>query len=233
MIIFVDEKDGKAQASHQEFRRLSNQVLPTILSELQIEAEASECEISVAYEFAGILPKTRVLIIDGPDFERPVLPGCGSYLYSAFRLGVKSRRFVELSPRTTGLRQVLHDNWEALPTISAVRLADFILTMEDVTTTGHEVLTSLADLEKQSRKNDGFVLTRRAKQLATQNNVATTVSCADGILRLNALTLYGWQHETQDLGITEIAVSEEGAVTIGERETLCDPTFSEIPRIRY
>lgn len=228
------DEQGKEQAltAWERIQRFNEKFLPRILKELQIEADASQCSIRSGGKFSRFLPNSWVCVLDGPDFERQTYPAVRSYLFFASRL-VRPWRLFELSPRTTGLKQVLQDNWEALLTTSPVLLADFILTMQDVSTVGHEVLTSLADIENQSRKDEGFVLSDRARQLAAESDIATTTVLSGDTLHIRAVTLFGWMHKTQDLGITEIKVAADGDVHIADRETLCDPTFAEMPMIWY
>jgi hypothetical protein len=152
-------------------------------------------------------------------------------MYCAF--DQHSREVVELTPRNSALKQLLHRNWDVLPQLSPVSLADFILTIQTVGTVYHEVLTDLSDLDKEGRRDEGFVLNDRATRLGTEMELSTWLDSSADELVIHALTLLGWMHEKQNLGVTDISVLRDGNVVTGKRQTVCEPVFLEIPWIWY
>ena len=51
-------------------------------------------------------------------------------------------------------------------------------------------------------------------------------------VNIEALTLFGWMHEKQNLGFTEIRIAP-GDLQIGGRQTICEPVFESMPNIWY
>lgn len=212
------------------WRERDKRILRGICSKLDIDQDVSSLGLGNAGKFSNLFPDTNVLVVRGSGFERPALPD-GSYMYCAF--DQHSREVVELTPRNSALKQLLHRNWDVLPQLSPVSLADFILTIQTVGTVYHEVLTDLSDLDKEGRRDEGFVLNDRATRLGTEMELSTWLDSSADELVIHALTLLGWMHEKQNLGVTDISVLRDGNVVTGKRQTVCEPVFLEIPWIWY
>ena len=215
-----------------ESRELKERFLRLVCASLKIDEDVCNLGLSSVGEYAGMFPETQIFAITGYGFERPSLPG-GSYMYFAFDRANIDTPFLELTPRSSALDRILAANWNVLPNLSPVQLADFILTMNTVGTEYHEVLADMAELDKQSRRDQGFVLNDDAHCLMINSPFTTsTETTPDGIL-IHALTLFGWMHEKQNLGVTSITVTRGGDLHFGDRQTICEPVFRDTPDIWY
>ena len=227
----TDDRDSL----RREFRERRNRIEPflrRLRSTLDIDADTADLSVSPVPRFADLFPETDILAVHGPGFERPTLPPVSSYMYCALRRLDPNVPFVELTPSKSGLNELLDANWDVLPSLQSDRLADFILTMHTVETTDHEVLRGIADLDTASRSDEGFALNEAAQRLLSDRLLTSMVSKRNQ-LTIQALTLYGWMHEKQNLGFTDIEIRRGGELSFGDRETLCEPVFDTMPRIWY
>ena len=214
-------------------RESEERILRRICPALKIEDDISLLSLTPLHEFTDLFPDTHILAIRGPGFERIELPPVSSVMLIALRLSNPDATFVELSPRSNGLREVLASNWNLLPDLSPVQLAKFILTTHTTGVVDHEVLTDMTSLDASSRRDEGFVLNQNARRIINSSPAKTFTSVSSNSFSIHALTLYGWMHEKQELGVTDITVFNDGDYQIGDRRTICDPVFDEIPRIWY
>jgi hypothetical protein len=148
-------------------------------------------------------------------------------------LNRRSEEFAELTPRNSALAQLLLRNWNVLPSLPPVRLADFILTMQTLGTVFHEALADMSDLDEPARRKRGFVLTDQAIRLKDELPTSTSIEASSDKLTIHALTLHGWMHEKQNLGVTPIVICHDGQLILGERQTICAPVVRELPQIWY
>lgn len=52
-------------------------------------------------------------------------------------------------------------------------------------------------------------------------------------IKLRALTLMGWMHEKQNLGVEMIRIARDGTVKLGERQVLARRIFKRTPWLKY
>ena len=221
------------ESRRREFRERTERLLRPACAALGIDEDISNLGLNPLREYADLFPETHIFAISGPGFERPTFPLVTSYMYCAYRRTNPDSPFVELTPRNSALSELLAAHWEILPDLSPVQLADFIFTMQTTETISHEVLTDTTDLDKPSRRDKGFVLNDDARQIMTDSPIKTSLVTTDTGLSIHALTLFGWMHEKQNLGITNINIDHRGDLHFGDRRTICDPVFCDIPRIWY
>jgi hypothetical protein len=226
-----DEDKQSWRLTQQKLRKSSEAILGRIREELSIEEEVSNLSLTRVREFDGLFPNMFLFGVYGSAFERPALPS-SSYIYCAFLQSESELRCVELTPRNSALNELLVENWELLPSMEPDRLAQFILTMHTIGTTYHEVLANISELDTQSRRDEGFVVSEVGCGLATDSLKTTFVSNSK-LATIHALTLYGWMHEKQNLGFTDIQIGIDGKLQFGERQTLCEPVFDKLPAIWY
>lgn len=72
-----------------------------------------------------------------------------------------------------------------------------------------------------------------ARRLMDESPIKTSLESTDTGLSIHALTLFGWMHEKQNLGVTGINIAHDGNLHFGERRTICVPVYRDIPRIWY
>lgn len=198
---------------------------------LNIDNDPFDLRAYPVQDYAGMFPGTDILSVSGPDLERPALPS-SSYTLVAVVRGDTDISLVELSPRKPGLTDLLTRHWNLLPHLSPKQLADFILTMHTVDTTGHLVLDDVGETVGKSLKDEGYV-PNEALNALLNDSLATTMVSTEDQLTIHALTLYGWMHEKQNLGFTEITFTCDGQLEFGERQTVCDPVFEKMPEYWY
>ncbi len=228
-----EERRSEWKSRRREYRERTERILRPLCSALKIDEDISNLDLRPVREYADLFPETDILAISGPGFERPTLPLVSSYMYCAYRRTNPNTPFIELTPRNSALGDLLAANWRILPDLSPVQLADFIFTMQTIETVSHEVLTAMTDLDKPSRRDEGFVMNDDARRLMDESPIKTSLATTDAGLSIHALTLFGWMHEKQNLGVTDINIAHDGDLHFGERRTICDPAFRDIPRIWY
>ncbi len=112
-------------------------------------------------------------------------------MYCAYRRTNPDTPFIELTPRNAALGELLAANWRILPGLSPVQLADFVFTMQTIETVSHEVLTDMNDLDKPSRRDEGFVLNDNARRMIDESPFMTSLATTDVGFSIHALTLFG------------------------------------------
>lgn len=227
-----EERRSEWESRRHEYRERSERILRRLCSALKIDEDLSNLHLRPVRDYADLFPDADILAIDGPGFERLTLPG-GSYMYCAYRRTNPEKPFIELTPRNSALGDLLAANWRILPSLSPVQLADFIFTMQTIEVVSHEVLTDMTDLDKPSRRDEGFVLNDDARRMMDESPFKTSLATTDAGFSIHALTLFGWMHKKQNLGVTDINIAHNGALHFGDRRTICDPVFRDIPCIWY
>jgi hypothetical protein len=160
------------------------------------------------------------------QFDFPCLPH-GSYgLYDA-----NGRRAIRLTIAGKEIEQVLKENWEHLPKCDAVKLASLVLKFYDGgIRSAHRVLKDRLTLLNDGRN---YVLNQREVDRISANIGETAVELASGEIHLRAVTLCGWMHAKQNLGIEHLRIDENGKVRLDKRVVLTKKTFLSVPGIRY
>ena len=211
-------------------REQEERILRPACEALNIDEDIANLSLIPCRDYARIFPGIVVFGIGGGIFERPALPG-SSYMYVAHDPDSESA-FIELAPGNSSLIDLLTKNIGYLTSMEPTLLADFVLTIQTPSTVCHEVLGKVDELSNESRLNDGFVLSEDAKQLVTRSEHSTTMRSSPESVNIEALTLFGWMHEKQNLGFTEIRIAP-GDLQIGGRQTICEPVFESMPNIWY
>ena len=228
-----DDQRAEWESRRREYRERTERLLRPVCAALEIDEDISSLGLRPVREYADMFPEIEIFAITGCGFERPSLPS-SSYMYFAFNRVNDGAPFVELTPRTSALNTLLAAHWDVLPNLSPVQLADFILTMNTVGTVYHEVLADMTEIDKQSRRDEGFVLNDDARRLMIDSPFTTTsLDATSNGISIHALTLFGWMHEKQNLGVTDITIARGGDLQIGDRQTMCDPVFRDMPDIWY
>jgi hypothetical protein len=179
----------------------------------------------------------RLFIVYGTigQFEFPALPS-GSFAYYA----ADGRKAERLTRKHREIESLLADEWDALPVADPVRLARLVLRFYDGgIRSSHDVLRDANDLREMTKPRRegplcGFELNVR-EFAAVLPRVGATVasSLSDGTLSIRAVTLLGWMHTKQDLGIESFTIDRNGAVHFAERIVLTRRIFAALPNIRY
>ena len=217
----------------RRMRRLSTKILSVVCPAIGIDEDPSNLDYGGSV-FDGLFPDARIFIIRNAG-ERSGLP-FGRYMYCSYNAANVETPFAELTPRNSALSELLASNWAELPSLPTTELTDFILTIQLVGNSVHKVLGDTTDLETFSKSNNLFgpyILNDAGRRIAERAIFSTTMHKTNDGLFINAVTLFGWMHKIQNLGITQITIARDGSLAISDRETICDPVFSEIPDLTY
>ncbi len=176
----------------------------------------------------------RLFIVRGrtSQFDFPSLPH-GSYAYYV----ANGHSATRLTRKNKEIQSILADEWENLPAADPVRLASLVLKFFDAGINAtHEVLKDADALHAfgnpvhQPRdyelNHDEF-----AKALPA---IGSTQSNFDGeVLSVRAVTLRGWMHNKQNLGIESFTIGVDGNVSFAKRHVLSQRIFVRVPALRY
>jgi hypothetical protein len=176
----------------------------------------------------------RLFIVHGRtrQFDFPTLPH-GSYGYYA----ANGRSAVRLTRKNREIQTILADEWTDLPRFNPVRLASLVLKFFDAgIKASHQVLQDADALlvfgnPTPSAKNYELNQKEFAKALP---QIGSTKSTFDGkCLSVRAVTLCGWMHDRQNLGIESFTIGPDGNVSFAKRQVLSQRIFARVPAIRY
>ncbi len=176
----------------------------------------------------------RLFIIHGrtKQFDFSTLPH-GSYGYYA----ANGRSATRLTRENKEIQSILADEWTELSESDPVCLASLILKFYDAgIKEQHHVLKDADDLRSfgnptHPAKNYELNDKEFSKSLP---NIGTTVISFNGtVLSLRAVTLCGWMHDKQNLGIESFTIGADGLVSFRKRDVLSRRIFRRVPAIRY
>lgn len=176
-----------------------------------------------------IFPSHKLFVVRGYDdrFDFVSLP-TGSYTYYA----VTHDSAIRLTRDGKEIESVIEREWNAIPAVDIVEFTQFVLQFyEDGIKRSHHVLRDVHDL--RSMQGEHRILNAKAiSQIA--NQVGETQLCSgDDQYQIRAVTLCGWMHEKQELGIESVSITNHGEVSLGARQILCRKTFLKLPAIMY
>lgn len=176
----------------------------------------------------------RLFIIHGRtnQFDFPTLPH-GSYGYYA----VNGRAATRLTRENKEIQSILADEWATLAESDPVCLASLMLKFHDAgIKASHNVLKDVDDLRSfgnPAHPAKNYELNDKEFNKALPN-IGSTVTAVDGaVLSLRVVTLCGWMHEKQNLGVESITIASNGAVSFRKRKVLSKRIFRRTPSIRY
>lgn len=170
--------------------------------------------------------KTYVIHGRTKQFDFPTLPG-GSYcVYDA-----NGKRAIRLTREGKEIESVLGENWLLLPKCDPVILSGLVLMFFDggILST-HRVLLNAESLLSNER---GYLINEKEFVKAEPLIDSTKFVAEDGLLTIRAVTLTGWMHDKQNLGIEHIHISRSGDVQLDARKVLSKKIFKSVPSIRY
>ena len=163
-------------------------------------------------------------------FDFPTLP-FGSYcIYAA-----SAQQAIRLTRKGKEIQIILKEEWENLAMADPVELSTVLLWFFGVPSSDHHVLRDLEDLRK-------FAQPEEFPRYVINENKLATVQADIGHahlqvnrenLELRVVTLLGWMHDKQNLGIETIHIARDGMVTLGKRRTLLRRVFETVPHVRY
>lgn len=166
------------------------------------------------------------------QFDFPTLP-YGSYGIYA----VNKDKAIRLTRKGKEIQLVLAHEWETLGNVDPVALAEIILMFFDGgIKASHHVLRDLADLRRMANAHGlgcGYILNENRLSKFAECFASTCMIVDSGELKLRAVTLMGWMHDKQNLGIEMIYVSKDGTVRLDLRKTMVTRIFKQTPMLRY
>jgi hypothetical protein len=157
----------------------------------------------------------------------------GSYCYVA----ATGKLAIRLTRQDKEIQSVLRDEWDSLPNSDPVVLASLILNFFDGgIKASHHVLRNSDDLRsfvKAHRPTNTYELNEKEFAKSLESIGSTESVLSDDTLSIRAITLCGWMHRKQNLGIESLAVNSEGVVSFQTRTVLSRRIFRRVPGIRY
>lgn len=172
----------------------------------------------------------KIYIVQGAhgQFDFTALP-FGSYGYYA----ANGREALRLTRTNKEIEQVLAANWEHLSTVPPVLLAGLILPFYDggikathLPLANEAALRALCSSPQRTMNESAF-----ADAQSKMRDSSVTVRDQNVILR--AITLMGWMHDKQNLGIERVTIQKSGRVELAAREVLAKRIFDTTPSIDY
>lgn len=160
------------------------------------------------------------------QFDFPTLPH-GSYGYYV----ADGQAATRLTRKGKEIQSILADEWDALPALDPVRLASLVLHFFNAGIgQSHFVLGDAESLRAFGRNYQ--VDEKEFDRVLPE--VGLTRSTIDRqVLSLRAITLRGWKHMKQNLGIELLAIRADGSVSLATRHVLSHRIFTRIPALRY
>ncbi len=176
----------------------------------------------------------KLFVVSGQmrQFDFPTLPH-GSYGYYAAN-GFTATR---LTRESKEIESILADEWSDLPAADPVLLASVVLKFFDGgIKASHHVLKDVGSLRdfgesKYSSKNYELNERQLAKVLAKIGETNSVLSRDH--LAIRAVTLCGWMHRKQNLGVESFTIDQKGNVSFARRCVLSRRIFARVPGIRY
>ncbi|MDP1560716.1 MAG: hypothetical protein Q8M16_04910 [Pirellulaceae bacterium] len=176
----------------------------------------------------------RLFIIHGrtKQFDFPTLPH-GSYGYYA----ANGRSATRLTRENKEIHSILSDEWAALAESDPVCLASLILKFYDAGIKArHHVLKDADDLRSFGNPTNtakNYELNDKEFSQALPRIGSTAMALDGAMLSLRAVTLCGWMHDKQNLGVEWFTISSDGTVSFRNRDVLSKRIFRRTPSIRY
>jgi hypothetical protein len=178
-----------------------------------------------------VFPDHKIYLVHGQtqQFDFPMLPHC-SYAYYA----ANGREAVRLTRAGKEIEGIFAANWSSLPAQNPVKLASLVLGFYDEgIKASHHVLADVNELLAMCNRPRTYRVNEDSLASVRARIGTTTCKMEDDIVKIRAVTLCGWMHCKQNLGVETIAISNEGIVTLGEREVLAEKIFDEVPGVIY
>ena len=182
-------------------------------------------------EELDVFPDHKIYLVRGQtqQFDFPMLPDCSYGYYAA-----NGREAVRLTREGKEIERILAANWLSLPATDPVRLASFILGFYDGgIKASHYVLADVNELVAMCTRPRTYRVNADSLARARPRLGTTTCTIEGDTIRLRAVTLCGWMHCKQNLGVETIAIFKDGTVDLGPREVLAEKVFDEVPGIVY
>ena len=182
-------------------------------------------------EELSIFQDHKIYLVRGQtqQFDFPMLPS-GSYGYYA----ANGREAIRLTRTGKEIQRILAASWPSLPAQDPVKLASFVLEFYDGgIKASHHVLADEAALLAKCTRPKSYHVNESAMLRASPRISITSCTTECDTVKLRAVTLCGWMHCKQNLGIETIAISKDGTVDLRPREVLAKRIFDEVPGIMY
>ena len=178
-----------------------------------------------------VFPDHEIYLVRGQtqQFDFPMLPHCSYGYYAA-----NGREAVRLTRAGKEIERILATNWASLPAKDPVKLASFVLGFYDGgIKASHHVLADADALIAMCIRPRTYRVNESALARARPQLGKTSCTTEGDSLQIRAITLCGWMHSKQNLGIETIAISKNGTVDLGPRKVVAEKIFDEVPGIMY
>ncbi|MEQ8788073.1 MAG: hypothetical protein RIC55_17325 [Pirellulaceae bacterium] len=232
---FVME-EGEYEQSRERRKQDAERLRKIVERDLQVNTRQFSGHFSwCPTKFSKMFSETLIVEVCAVDgvFRNTSLPS-GSYTICALRPTPLGVRAIELTTENGEVNKLLAANWLVLPNQSPVLLAEFVLTFfGDDVRINHKVLADVDDLWAMKNHRHRYVIDEEAVTKVESLIGRTELHECEQAITLRCLTLLGWMHEKQDLGIETITIERDGSVTRAERVQLCSRTFLETPDLWY
>jgi hypothetical protein len=195
-----------------------------------LKAWAEESIINFQQEM-NVFPDHKIYFVRGQtwQFDFTTLPH-GSYGFYA----VSGNEAVRLTRAGKEIERILVTNWVSQPVQDPVKLSSFVLNFYDGgIKSSHRVLADADSLIAMCTHPKMYRVNESSLAYALPRIGETSCTIDGDSLQIRAITLQGWMHRKQNLGIESITISRSGTVTLGLRHVLARKIFDEVPRIMY
>lgn len=208
---------------------------PEELVKRDLQIDDSDTTVSVN-EIANQCPfsQHRLFLVLGATkrFDFPTLP-VGSLGYYVANAHSATR----LTRQNKEIESVLSAEWNHLPNADPVLLASLILKFYDggIHATHHvlqdiDALRSFGDSQSPSRD---YELNEKELSRVTPEIGLTESTRMEDVLAIRAVTLCGWMHDKQNLGVESFTIARDGKPTFQKRHELSRKIFKRVPAILY
>ncbi len=131
------------------------------------------------------------------------------------------------------IEQLLEEEWNILPERPAVELAVFLLPFYDNgIKEAHTVISTKEDFDRLY--SDAFEINRtELERISTDVGKTEYSEITDAEVVLRIVTLMGWMHTKNNLGIETLHVEKNGRCYLEKRKVLSRNIFLKFPDLRY
>ena len=162
------------------------------------------------------------------DFDFVSLPG-GSFGY----FSVRNSQVAWLRRGTDAIQNLLREEWNDLPSGNLCELVGFLMAFyeENPIQRGHWIIANkgvLDEVDSPDRVVDKTAIAKVANEMES-----ISVRSTKDTHTIRFLSICGWMHSANELGLHTMKIASNGLYTVSERRVLCTSVFSKLPSICY
>ncbi|MEM7453356.1 MAG: hypothetical protein AAF456_03265 [Planctomycetota bacterium] len=190
------------------------------------------------------LPGVTIIRLFGPSFENLHIHNYNSSLCAYWVTGDPDKfcDVTELTSTNGRINELVAERWEFLFFQPADLLSNLFMQVFHGGVTSHRVLTDGRELEAYgwrtdrsdgTQKESDYVISKDEYGRVRKQIGRTTKSWIDESIVLRIVTISGWMHRKDELGIERITLRSDGSIEFAEREILSERIFEKMPDLLY